>query len=78
MQIHKIMAGLLDVHVRVGRETDIPALAITEGMAQYFGTRVNETLTTNGTAHWQQMLETEFGGMGEVSASVNTPQTKNI
>jgi len=65
-QIHKLMAGLLDVHTRVGHHRTVPALEMLRGMAHYFGTRVNATLDANGTAHWQAMLGVEFGGMGEV------------
>lgn len=62
------MAGLLDVHQFANVEGlhKGAALNIASGMADYFGGRVHDTLRVNGTAHWQKMLDTEFGGMGEV------------
>ena len=36
-------------------------------MARYFTARVDRTLVANGTAHWEAVLETEFGGMNDVS-----------
>jgi hypothetical protein len=57
--LHKIMAGLLDVH----RATADPvALEAVKGMADWVGIRARR-LTD---AQWQAMLETEFGGMQEV------------
>ncbi len=35
-------------------------------MAAYFGKRVEDTLQVNGTDHWHEMLNNEFGGMSEV------------
>ena len=57
--LHKIMAGLLDVH----RVTDDPAAleAVTE-MAAWVGLRAKGL----DDAQWQAMLETEFGGMQDV------------
>ena len=35
-------------------------------MTRYFEQRIQLTLDMNGTAHWQAMLATEFGGMSEM------------
>ena len=35
-------------------------------MTRYFEQRIQLTLDVNGTAHWQAMLATEFGGMSEM------------
>ena len=63
LQIHKIMAGLFDQYTFTGDEL---ALHIVVNMAAYFTKRVDETLRVNGTDHWHQMLNNEFGGMSEV------------
>ena len=61
--LHKIMAGLLDVH----RATADPvAFETLEAMAAWVGFRASR-LTD---AQWQAMLETEFGGMQEVLAGL--------
>jgi hypothetical protein len=57
--LHKIMAGLLDVHRATG---DATALEAVKGMAAWVGLRAKPL--TN--AQWQAMLETEFGGMQDV------------
>ena len=57
--LHKVMAGLLDVHRVTGDPT---ALEAVKGMAAWVGTRARR-LTD---AQWQAMLETEFGGMQDV------------
>ncbi len=57
--LHKVMAGLLDVHRVTGDE---PALEAVKGMAAWVAQRA-KGLTD---AQWQAMLETEFGGMQEV------------
>ena len=57
--LHKIMAGLLDVHRATG---DPAALEVAKGMAAWVGLRA-KGLTD---AQWQAMLETEFGGMQDV------------
>jgi DUF1680 family protein len=54
--LHKIMAGLLDVHRTTG---DPVALELVTGMAAWVGARA-KPLTD---AQWQAVLETEFGGM---------------
>ena len=54
--LHKILAGLLDVHRATG---DPAALEVAKGMAAWVGLRARR-LTD---AQWQAMLETEFGGM---------------
>lgn len=61
--IHKIMAGLLDHHTFAHNQV---ALQMVVDMAAYFGVRVDNTLQVNGTDHWHEMLNNEFGGMSEV------------
>ncbi len=56
--LHKILAGLLDVHRAFG---DPVALETAKGIAAWVGLRARG-LTT---AQWQEMLQTEFGGMQE-------------
>jgi DUF1680 family protein len=62
--LHKIMAGLLDVHRATG---DPVALEAVKGMAAWVGFRAGRL----GDAQWQAMLETEFGGMQEVLAALH-------
>ena len=61
--VHKIMAGLLDQHALLG---SAPALRILLGMAAYFNRRIAALIATNGTATWEQVLQTEAGGMNDV------------
>jgi DUF1680 family protein len=61
--LHKIMAGLLDVHRTTG---DAAALEVVKGMASWVGFRAGR-LTDE---QWQKMLETEFGGMEDVLAEL--------
>jgi DUF1680 family protein len=57
--LHKIMAGLLDMHLLAG---NAQALTVLRGMASWVKAR-NDRLTQ---AQRQNMLDTEFGGMNEV------------
>lgn len=57
--IHKIMAGLYDVHTLCGNAHGIDVL---KGMAAYFKKR-HDRLTIRA---WDRVLEIEFGGMAEV------------
>jgi len=57
--IHKIMAGLLDVHQLCGNEQ---ALAVLQGVAQWTS-RWTQPL---GDAHMARVLEREYGGMNEI------------
>lgn len=61
--LHKIMAGLLDVHLLAG---NAQALTVLTRMAGWVRTR-NSALTY---AQRQAMLKTEFGGMNEVLANL--------
>ncbi len=61
--VHKIMAGLLDVHVLCG---NAQAREVLEKMAAWVKFRMDR-LTEE---QQQQMLGTEFGGMGEVLANL--------
>jgi len=56
--LHKILAGLLDVHRAFA---DATALEAAKGMASWVGLRAKKL----SDAAWQEMLETEFGGMEE-------------
>jgi DUF1680 family protein len=62
--LHKIMAGLLDVHRATG---DPAALQAATDMAAWVGSRA-EGMTA---AQWQAMLETEFGGMQDVLTALH-------
>lgn len=57
--LHKIMAGLLDVHLLVG---DARALTVLTRMASWVGWRLGRL----SHAHRQAVLATDFGGMNEV------------
>ncbi|MEV6236567.1 beta-L-arabinofuranosidase domain-containing protein [Lentzea sp. NPDC051838] len=61
--LHKIFAGLLDMHLLAG---NAQALTVLNRMAAWAGTR-NGRLTY---AQRQSMLRTEFGGMNEVLANL--------
>jgi hypothetical protein len=56
--LHKILAGVLDVHRVTGDPT---ALEIARGMARWVAFRASRL----SEAQWQALLETEFGGMQE-------------
>ena len=62
--VHKLMAGLLDVHVAWGNPT---ALKVEVGLAEYFA-RVFAALND---AQMQQMLNTEYGGLNESFAELS-------
>jgi len=57
--IHKIMAGLLDMHQLAGNRE---ALQVVEGMADW----ADRWSAAKSEAHMQEILEDEFGGMAEV------------
>ena len=57
--LHKIMAGLLDVHEHCGNQQ---ALEVLEGVAGW----VDKLTAPIPEAHMQDILNTEFGGMAEV------------
>ncbi len=57
--LHKIMAGLLDVHRVTG---DATALEVLRGIASWVALRAARL----SDAQWQALLETEFGGMEDV------------
>ena len=63
VQIHKLMAGLLDAHLFMGNDV---ALTMVKEEAAFFLCYIDNVIAVNGTAHWHQMLEDEFGGMNEV------------
>ena len=57
--IHKIMAGLLDMHIYCGNEQALD-------MAQKMAGWVDNYTDSLSYEHMQRVLGTEFGGMGEV------------
>jgi DUF1680 family protein len=69
--LHKILAGVLDVHRVTG---DASALEIALGMARFVGLRAGRLRD----AQWQALLETEFGGMqdalGELFRRTRDPE----
>ena len=56
---HKIMAGLLEMHVHAGNRQ---ALEVAAGMADWAG----RWTAARSESHMQEILKTEFGGMNEV------------
>ena len=63
LQIHKLMAGLLDRYTFLG---DDSALEMVIAEAEYFHEWIQDILGNEGHEHWIQMLENEYGGMEEV------------
>jgi uncharacterized protein len=63
MQIHKIMAGLLDQYLFLGNQV---ALQMVQQEAAFFLRYIDDVIAANGTQHWYNMLNNEFGGMNEV------------
>ena len=63
VQIHKIMAGLLDAYLYVD---NYDALDMASAEAAFFTQYIDRIVARKGTAHWHGMLENEFGGMNEV------------
>ena len=62
MQIHKIMAGLLDAFTFLGNHLALDMVVLE---ARYFLAYHNNVVAVNGTMHWVKMLDNEFGGMAE-------------
>ena len=62
MQIHKLIAGLLDAYTFLGDEL---ALDMVVKEAGYFLDYQQHVVEVNGTGHWVKMLDNEFGGMAE-------------
>jgi len=73
--LHKIMAGLLDMHQLCG---NAQALTVLEGMAEWTG-QWSDALTDD---RLQMALDTEFGGIGEtvynLTAITNNPRYAKI
>ena len=55
--------GLLDTYENIGNEVTMDILT---KMASYFKGRIDAVLKAKGWDYWQQILNTEFGGMNEV------------
>jgi DUF1680 family protein len=56
--IHKIMAGMLDMHTLAGNQQ---ALKVVEGMAEW----ADKWSASKSEEHMQQILNTEYGGIAE-------------
>ena len=63
LQIHKIMAGLLDHYTFLGNEL---ALQMVVDEATFFLGYIEDVMGNEGKDHWLQMLEVEYGGMEEL------------
>ena len=63
MQIHKIMAGLLDTYLFM---SDDLALQMVIDEAKFFQAWIEGVIESKGYDHWVTMLDVEFGGMAEV------------
>ncbi len=57
--LHKIMAGMYDLHEHCGNQQ---ALQVLEGMAKW----TDDWIAPKSEPHMQDILETEYGGMNEV------------
>ena len=62
MQIHKVIAGLLDAYAFTENQL---ALDMVVREADHFMAYHDHVVEINGTAHWVKMLDNEFGGMAE-------------
>ena len=67
---HKMLAGLLDMHVRTG---NAQALEVASGMGSWVAQYVAGVLAVGGQDAWQQALNTEWGGMNDVSGGDSQP-----
>ena len=59
LQIHKIMAGLLDMYTFQGNQL---ALEMVKNEAAFFTAYADDAIAEHGADHWLTMLEVEFGG----------------
>jgi DUF1680 family protein len=60
--MHKMLAGLLDMHARTGNDQ---ALTVATGVGNWVAGFVGGVLATGGEAAWQLALSTEWGGMND-------------
>ena len=73
--VHKILAGLIDVHVHVhapraaapSSGSSSEALAVAHAFCSYLDDRVRRVVARRGEDWWQATLEVEFGGMAEAA-----------
>lgn len=63
--LHKILAGLLDVHEISGNEK---ALTVAQGMGDWVAARMGELSTQTLISMWNRYIAGEYGGMNEVMA----------
>ena len=61
--LHKVLAGLIDMHVH-GKSDQALDLAI--GLAGYIGARVERLVERRGLEHHWRTLDAEFGGVNDV------------
>ena len=67
--VHKILAGLLDVHTHLDAAAYGPteALEVAERYVGYLAGRVERLVAARGEEWWQATLEVEFGGIAEAA-----------
>lgn len=71
--LHKIVAGLLDVHEHVlSPRGDGSAIACAQRLVGYLVGRVDKLRAEQGEEWWQSTLEVEFGGIGEAAYRLAT------
>jgi DUF1680 family protein len=68
--VHKIMAGLLDMHLHAGNRQ---ALEVASKMANW----ADRWSASKSEAHMQEILKTEYGGMNEVLYNVAAAANEN-
>ena len=61
--LHKMMAGLLDLHTQTN---DATAFQMLLRMASWVMRQADSTIASSGQNLWQSVLNTEWGGMNEV------------
>ena len=81
--LHKILAGLVDVHLHLRGHThastgDTTALAMAHKLAAYLLRRVDRLRTARGEEWWQATLEVEFGGIGEAAYRLAELSADNV
>jgi DUF1680 family protein len=60
--MHKTMAGLIDQYTELG---NVQAFEMVKKMASWVQTEVEQVLAKGGQTQWQNVLQTEWGGMNE-------------
>lgn len=74
---HKVLAGMIDQYNLAGNQQ---ALQVAQGMAAWAYTSVQSVLAYGGQTQWQNVLDTEWGGMNDglynLYAITGNPQHK--